>query len=224
MKPGKGAHIVWTLINMKKRLKIFLKTLFLVLSLFLFAFCLQVHRVYGFGRTSSSGKADVAIVLGAAVRGEQPSPVFRERIDHGIDLFRSGQVKWLFLTGGRPRHIARPESEVAKTYAIAHGVPEDRILVETQSHNTYQNLYYAQEVLRARGLERLLVVSDPYHLRRALLMAHDLGLQAEPSPTPTSRMNNIDFLISEAWLGAKYDLSKLCNADGWEMRMKAHGK
>lgn len=209
---------------MKKRLKIFLKIALLVFSLFFFAFCLQVYFVYGYGKVSSSDKADVAIVLGAAVRKEQPSPVFQKRIDHGIELFQHGQVRWLLLTGGRMRSEARAESEIAKTYAVAHGVPADRILLETQSHNTYQNLYYARKVTHARGLEKLLVVSDPYHQRRAILMAHDLGLQARSSPTPTSRMNNLNFLISEAWIGAKYDLMRLCREDGWEMMTKEHGK
>ena len=61
------------------------------------------------------------------------------------------------------------------------------ILVEESSHTTYENLVFAREVAVARGLKRVLIVSDPLHMKRAVTMALDLGLDAYPSPTPTTR-------------------------------------
>ena len=71
--------------------------------------------------------------------------------------------------------------------ALAAGVPEESILVETESGTTMHNLVEAQLLMRDAGLQTALVVSDPLHLRRAMEMADDLGLDARASGTPTTR-------------------------------------
>lgn len=190
----------------------------------LLSFGSLAYGVYSYGGGASAVTADAAIVLGAAVEGDQPSPVFRERINHGIHLLGSGRVRRIILTGGRPDGFDHPESLVAKQYALQNGVPDDKILTETQSHTTYQNLYYAREVARANGLHTFIVVSDPYHLRRAMRMAEGLSLQAHPSPTPTSRLNDLDFLLRETWRNAKYLARHTLSADAEaeELAVSAH--
>lgn len=140
-----------------------------------------------FGGKDRSKPSDCAIVLGAAAYGNKPSPVFAERINHAVELHRSGTVKYLLFTGGRVTAADKSESAVARTYALAAGVPPGAILTEDQSRTTGQNLQEAKRVMGLHGLRTAVIVSDAPHLKRAASMAADMGIVAVTSPTPTSR-------------------------------------
>jgi uncharacterized SAM-binding protein YcdF (DUF218 family) len=147
-------------------------------------------------------KADVAIVLGAAVRGDgTPSPVFEGRLEHAVSLYGS-DVPRLIFTGGRGEGMRHSEADVARRWAMARGVPAAAIDVEARSRTTNRNLREAAALMRAKGLRSALVVSDPLHLPRAMRMARDLGLEARPSPTTTSRYRSgwtrMPFLLRES--------------------------
>ncbi|RYG48691.1 YdcF family protein [bacterium] len=139
------------------------------------------------GAPNPEARADVAIVLGAAVWDTKPSPVFAARIDHAIWLFERGQVKQLVLTGGRAEGDRLSEAEAAQEYALAKGVPQSAIYLETTSTNTYGNLSNANRIMRSLGARTAVIVSDPYHLLRAGMIADQLGIVHGLSPTPTSR-------------------------------------
>lgn len=132
-------------------------------------------------------KADAAIVLGASVWKDKPSPVFAERIKHGIQLYKNGQVPYLIFTGGLSEGDSLSESAAARQYAIAEGVPAAQILIEEVSTNTWQNLVQACKLMQEHKLQKVLVVSDPLHMKRAMTMASDLHLPATSAATPTSR-------------------------------------
>ena len=143
--------------------------------------------IWDFGRRDHAVKSDCAIVLGAAVDGNAPSPVFEERIRHAITLYQAGFVRKLVLTGGTGAGQSHSEGSVARVYAIRHGVPAGDILIEEVSRTTCQNLTEARRLMRGNGLVSAILVSDPLHMRRAMLMAGNLGIKAVSSPTPTSR-------------------------------------
>jgi uncharacterized SAM-binding protein YcdF (DUF218 family) len=143
--------------------------------------------VFLFSLKDETRPADAAIVLGAAVWGERPSPVFRERINHGVLLYQTGLVETLIFTGGVGNRDELAEAEVGRNYAIAQGVYPDDILIETTSTSTYENLRNAQMVAQQNGLESFLVVSTPNHMRRALAVADDLNMEAYSSPTRSIR-------------------------------------
>jgi uncharacterized SAM-binding protein YcdF (DUF218 family) len=144
-------------------------------------------RIYTYGNNVVEVKADAAIVLGAAVWGNEVSPVFRERINHAIYLYRTGKVRKIIFTGGQGNRDELTEAAEARQFAIKNGIPEKDILIEERSHTTYENLINAKKLADANGLKRVLIVSDPIHLKRAVAMASDVGLEAYPSPTPTTR-------------------------------------
>src|SRR5437016_1416556 len=144
-------------------------------------------RIFAYRNTVADVHADAAIVLGAAVWGNEPSPVFRERINHAVDLYRTGKVRMIIFTGGQGTVQEPAESSVARQSAIGQGVPPQDILVEKTSHTTYENLFFARKVAQAEGLKQVLIVSDPLHMKRAVSIAVDLGFEANPSPTPTSK-------------------------------------
>jgi uncharacterized SAM-binding protein YcdF (DUF218 family) len=143
--------------------------------------------VYRFSQLDEARPADAAIVLGAAVFRDRPSPVLRERINHAIWLYENSYVDVIILTGGVGWNDARSEAEVARQYALARGVPAAATLVETTSVNTLENLLNAQQVASAHNLHSFLLVSTPYHMKRAMAMAEDLDMEAYSSPTHTTR-------------------------------------
>ena len=130
--------------------------------------------------------AEYAIILGARTEGDQATPLFEERIQAGLDLYHEGKVKKLLFTGqpGEP-----PQALVARRIALEAGVPEQDILVEIRSRRTLENLRYARELLPDGAT--VLIVSDPLHLKRAMLMAGDLGLVAAPAPATATRVRGL---------------------------------
>jgi uncharacterized SAM-binding protein YcdF (DUF218 family) len=165
-------------------------------------------RIVSFPQTLTSGRYDCAIVLGAAVHGTSPSPVFEARIAHAIDLYRQGLVQRLVFTGGVGAGAQSSEAAVAEAYAVSLGVPAQVILTEQTSHTTRQNLVEAKRIMDAAGLRSAVIVSDPYHLRRSASMATDLGMQATTSATPTTRYQSLStkakFLTREVYFIVHY--------------------
>jgi uncharacterized SAM-binding protein YcdF (DUF218 family) len=152
---------------------------------------LLAWRIYSFGNTTSDARADAAVVLGAAVWTNQVPPVFKERINHAINLYQRGQVRKLIFTGGQGNPGEPTESTAARDYALQNGIPASDILIEEKSHNTYENILYAKQVAETHGINKVLIVSDPLHMKRAMAMAEDAGLVAEASPTPSTRYQGL---------------------------------
>jgi uncharacterized SAM-binding protein YcdF (DUF218 family) len=171
-------------------------------------YAILLTDIYAYSAQRDGAPADAAVVLGAAVWGTRPSPVFAERLNHAIALYQAGEVRILVFTGGVGQSNERAEAEVARDYALQRGVPAQDIYLETRSRTTYENLREARSVLEGLGWGRILVVSDPLHMRRAVTIARDLGLDAYPSPTPTSRYETwktkSGFLLREGYFYASY--------------------
>jgi len=164
--------------------------------------------VLSYAAMSDDGPADAAIVLGAAVPSTGPSPVYVERLNHAIDLYRSGAVKYLIMTGGKGLGERVAEAEAGRQKAIEDGVPPEAILTETASRDTEQNLANVRPIVDAHGFRRVLIVSDPLHMMRAMQAASAAGLDAAPSPTPTTRyrtlVSQLPMLIRETYYNMHY--------------------
>ena len=190
---------------MKKKI---LRRSIVFLIVALLAFVVEAVRIVTFPSVAPAGSYDCAIVLGAAVRGEEPSPVFEGRLEHAVALYREGKVKALIFTGGYGTPGEAAESEVGMAYAMGKGVPAFAISTEENSHTTRENIIESKLLMEKRGFRSALVVSDPLHLRRALLMRGRLGLDAKPSGTPTSRYatwsSKLPFLLRETFFSFVY--------------------
>lgn len=172
--------------------------------------------IYLYGKLDTDESAEYAIVLGAAAWHRRPSPIFKERINHAIDLYHRGQVNKIVFTGGRGvgvQDISLSESLVARNYAIEHGVAPRDILTETRSRTTRENLFYAREVMGPAYQEPAILISDPLHMWRSVSIGRDLGLNAYSSPTPTTRIRNwhnqLNFLVDETRNYLLYVAAKL---------------
>jgi len=172
-----------------------------VLGLWLLGVAIYIVWV---GDRDQAAPADAIIVLGAAAYDAKPSPVFEERIRHGLDLYQRGYAPTLIFTGGFGGNGARfAESQVARRYALRHDVPADAILIETVSRTTRQNLLEARGLMRSHGLHRAIVVSDPLHMARALRLCRELQIDALASSTPSTRFRSFQtrwrFLLQEVY-------------------------
>lgn len=148
-------------------------------------------------------RGETAIVLGAAVNGDVPSPVFAARLDHAATLYREGRAKRILVTGGRSPEDRLSEAATGAAYLQARGIAPPAILREDQSRTTRQNLDNAAAMLGDTRGQTVLIVSDPLHMRRAMAMAAAAGFDAQPSPTPTTRYRSLatklPFLAREVW-------------------------
>lgn len=164
--------------------------------------------IVNYGKVDEKAPSDVAIVLGAGTWKGEVSPVYRERLNHGIWLYQNGYVEYLILTGGVGEGNTVSDAAAAKAYALSQGVPEDVILIEEKSTITEENLFYAKALMDELSLRSAIIVSDPLHMKRAMLMASDYGIDARSSPTPTtmyrSLKTRIPFLAREEFFYLGY--------------------
>ncbi|WP_110065505.1 YdcF family protein [Cytobacillus oceanisediminis] len=171
----------------------------------------SAYSIWSFSSQNELVKADAAIVLGAAAWDDEPSPVLRERINHAIWLYENGYAEKLIFTGGKSGKDRFAESEVSREYAIKNNVKTEDILIETKSAITEENLQYALKVASNNHLETFLIVSDPLHMKRAMLMTENVGMKAYSSPTQssvyTSLETKIPFFFRELFFYIGYIIS-----------------
>ena len=163
-----------------------LKYLSYFIIIFIAGMIINAFRIYAFSDQYFDSKSDVAIVLGAGTKNGIVSAVFRERINHGINLFKTEKVDYIIFTGGLGKNQKESDSKIAKKYAILNGIPEDKILIEEKSTITFTNLKYSKIIIDSLNLTSVLIVSDPLHMKRSIAMTKKLKINSKPSPTPTS--------------------------------------
>ncbi|MBI3493777.1 MAG: YdcF family protein, partial [Acidobacteria bacterium] len=112
--------------------------------------------------------ADAIVVFAGGV-GEsgQAGGGYQERVKQAVDLYRQGFAPRIVISSGFV--FAFKEAEVMRALAVASGVPDSAIVLETRAANTFENVTFTREILDRNGWRRILLVSSPYHMRRALL-------------------------------------------------------
>ena len=119
--------------------------------------------------------ADCILVLGAGIRDDgTPSDMLADRLDQGIALYKSGAADYLLMSGDHGREHY-DEVNVMKQYAIDAGVPSEAIFMDHAGFSTYESMFRARDVFE---LQSVIVVTQEYHLYRALYVADELGLEA----------------------------------------------
>ncbi|HOF32745.1 MAG TPA: YdcF family protein [Spirochaetota bacterium] len=175
----------------------------------------QAFQILSFARVNFEGSADAVFVLGAAAYGKNPSPVFRERINHAMNIYRAKHCRYILLTGGKKFAEDFGEAVVARDYLIKNGIPAGDILLENTSNNTYENFLFSLPVISSRNISSIIIVSDPYHMKRASMIADDFGIINYSSPTPTSMFNSfkrkMPFLLSEIYNIYEYRIFRVAN-------------
>ncbi len=117
---------------------------------------------------------DCILILGAGVRGNNPSPMLEDRLLQGIELYKRGVAKKIIMSGD---HGSKnyDEVNVMKNFAIEHGVPSEDIFMDHAGFSSYESMYRAKEIF---GVKTAIVVTQKYHLYRSLYIAKRLGIEA----------------------------------------------
>ncbi len=117
---------------------------------------------------------DCIIILGAGIWGDKPSPMLEDRLLEGINLYRNNISDKIIVSGdhGRKEH---DEVNIMKNYLIEKGIPSENIFMDHAGFSTYESIYRAKEIFQAK---RMVIVTQKYHLYRALYIAKKLGIES----------------------------------------------
>ncbi len=148
------------------------------------AWCRWVYaQIESYASKDDAAPADAICVFGAAEYDGRPSPVFRARLDHALNLYRRG-IAPLVITLGGWGGDQYSEGSVGREYLMSEGVPESAIIAETESQNTEESARRVAVIARVNGLRRLVIVSDGTHLFRIHAICSADGLSVLTSPRP----------------------------------------
>lgn len=117
---------------------------------------------------------DCIIVLGAGVWGDNPSPMLEDRLLKGIELYNKGVAPKIIMSGDHGQK-EYDEVNIMKEYAINAGVPSEDVFMDHAGFSTYESIYRAKEIF---GVKNIVIVTQEYHLYRAIYIANKLGLNA----------------------------------------------
>jgi uncharacterized SAM-binding protein YcdF (DUF218 family) len=145
-------------------------------------------------------KFDVAIILGyPASEDGQPSPMLKQRVMKGVELFKHQSVQSLIMTGGAA-HNQYVEASVMAKLAKSMGVPEHCIVQETRALNTYQNIFNSFAIMRERNWKSAIIVTSPNHLKRARYLASHYPIEyAMSSSGYPKSMPLLEQFVFEQW-------------------------
>ncbi len=157
----------------------------------LLAILAYVAAVYRSIVVNSAGdpleKADAIVVFGAAEYDGRPSPVYRARLDHAAELYRGSWAPIVITTGGSGADPRFSEGEVGREYLAGQGIPDSRLIAETQSPDTAESARRVATIMRANGWRTCLAVSDGYHIFRIRRMLGREGVIVVGAPRPNSK-------------------------------------
>ncbi len=183
-------------------------------------FALLYYQIDTRAQRDDAQRADVIIVLGSAVwQGGRPSPSLYARTQHAIALYQAGYAPYLIFCGGLGGNPPT-EAEVMRRLATSAGIPASAMILEDQSHSTEESLRNAKALMAARGLHRAIIVSDPFHLYRAEIIARDVGIEAYGSgalnsPTYTRTLNRIWYTTRESLAMVWYYTTRVLGEPTW---------
>ncbi|HJB19533.1 MAG TPA: YdcF family protein [Candidatus Bariatricus faecipullorum] len=156
--------------------------LFLILGINFYVVFSTRSRIISAKEAGKLTDADCILILGAGVRADgSPSPMLQDRLDTGIALYQSGVSSRILMSGDHGRKDYN-EVQVMKDYSSEKGIPSSRVFMDHAGFSTYDSLYRARDIFQAR---KVVIISQKYHLHRALYLASQLGLQAYGVPADT---------------------------------------
>ncbi len=177
------------------------KWLKVLLALFLtgvLAFGVLFGAVLYGGYDHISGQPETMLILGCQVHPWGPSILLRDRLDEALDYLEDHPDMTVIVSGGKGSDEHASEAQVMRDYLVEKGIGSERVLVEDQSHNTFQNIIYSAQLMQEQGIDPeqgVLMVSNGFHLTRARMLwqrvtgqGKHLSTLAAPSSHAPSRL------------------------------------
>ncbi len=155
-------------------------------------------------------KVDAIVVFGGGA-GESgvAGQGYEERVTYAVDLFKKGYAEHIIFSSGYTNILKEPD--IMKALAISLGVPDNAIIIETESSNTYKNVLNAKRILKEREWNKILLVSSPYHIRRVSLVFRKNAKEIDViyTPTPNSQFYSYDIGSKGGYFFRKTTLNQL---------------
>ena len=162
----------------------------------------------GRSQCEEARQSDYAVVLGAQIWGDAPSPTLQRRLDVGLAYLEENPTALLIVSGGQGSDEAHTEAAVMAEYLRQRGADMTRVYQETRASDTRENLRFSADMARELGLDaaNVTVITSEYHLCRAKVIARSLGREPSGLGSPTTplllRLNyqlREVFGMAEAW-------------------------
>ena len=152
------------------------------------------HQISTTAQIDNAQPADAIAVFGAAEYAGRPSPVLHARLDKAVSLYQRGMAPVIItLGGGSDKDSGMTEGGVGRDYLLANGIPFDRIIAETNSIDTEQQVEHLAGIANRQHLQHIIVVSDGTHLYRIALLCRRAGLDVYTSPrAPLGHIDDLD--------------------------------
>ena len=131
-------------------------------------------RIISIDEAKDLTDVDCILVLGAGVYGNKPRPMLEDRILTGIELYNNGVAKKIIMSGDHGQEDY-DEVNVMKSYAIDEGINSSDIFMDHAGFSTYDSIYRLKEIFE---VDKVVIVTQEYHLYRALYIAKNLGIEA----------------------------------------------
>jgi uncharacterized SAM-binding protein YcdF (DUF218 family) len=154
--------------------------------------------VYGKLKYNKNKHCDAIVILGhPALKDGTPSPILRERIKKGIELYNKNISSKIIGTGSAVKN-EYIEAEIIKKELLKAGIPEKQIICENKARSTWDNIKYLKEIMEKEHLNEVVIVSNPAHVRRASIYAKKFDIKH------TVEESNIPNEIPNIFLGIIY--------------------
>ena len=133
---------------------------------------------------------NVGIIFGAGIRHDRPSKYLKDRLDAGIELYKLKKISKILLSGdnGSDEH---DELTVMKLYCYEHGVDTTKVFLDYAGFDTYSTIYRAKHIFK---IDRAILVSQEYHLNRAIYIGNKLGLQTVGLAADVGAYHNYNYV------------------------------
>ena len=168
------------------KLRRVLQSLGLIVLIAAVYFVVSLLQVWNTGRSADRQPVGAIVVLGAAQYDGRPSPQLQARLDHALELWNLNLASYIVVTGGKQEGDRFTEAAASRKFLESSGVASDLIFEENSGTTTYASLFAVSQVANQLGIDRVLIVSDPFHLLRAELIANEVGFSASSSATQSS--------------------------------------
>lgn len=173
------------------------------IGLFLVAFLIfegfLTYKMMNFKNINQLKDVKYEVILGAGLYGDKPSPILQERLDEGLEYLKLHPNTKVIVSGGQGSNELIPEAEAMKNFLLSQGISSDRIIEENKSKSTFQNLEFSQKILEKRNANKdeVLIVTNDFHLFRAMEIADFLGIKNEGLPSKTPFYLRVQYMVRE---------------------------
>lgn len=184
MPSGVRSNSLGNLFKMKKKIikyGILLFSLGIILLFFINFFVVETTKsqILDGAKRTSIKDADAILVLGAGIWIDKPSPMLEDRLLEAINLYEQNVAPKIIMSGDHAR-VEYDEVNSMKSFAIEKGIPSEAIFMDHAGFSSYESIYRAKEIF---GVKKIIIVTQKYHLYRALYIANQLGIEAYGVPS-----------------------------------------